>query len=287
MATSGIRRDTLPVRLADADVTLSLFVPANSRATVLCLPALGVPASYYEPLAAALAGRGLAVATADLRGIGTSSVRPSRSVDFGYARLVDDTGIVVSAVRQRFGRPVVLLGHSLGGHVGTMLAGSDATALDGLTLAACGTPYWRRFPARMGLGVLGLAGLAKALGRLLGYFPGSRVGFGGTEAAQLMGEWARLARTGRFDVAGLDAEAALARVRTRTLVVSIEGDTMAPPGAVAHLVEKLAGAPVERIHVTRAMAGRPLDHFRWVRSPDAVADIVARWVPVRSEQEVP
>jgi predicted alpha/beta hydrolase len=279
VATEPVR-ESLSVGLArGAAVEVSLFVPAAPRATVICLPALGVVASYYEPLALSLASRRIAVVTADLRGLGRSSVRPRRGVDFGYACLVDDAARVAGCVRQRLPAPLHLLGHSLGGHVGALLAGSRSGAIDGLVLTACGTPYWRRFPLKTGLGIVALAHAVKVLGLALGYVPGHRLGFGGTEAAQLMREWGKLARRGRFVTADLDAEGALGGVRTHTLVVSIEGDWMAPRSAVDHLVRKLRGAPLERVHLASDSADpRSLDHFRWAKFPDAVVDVVDRWI---------
>lgn len=275
-----IHTDSMLLTQADgAQVTASLFQPGGARAAIVCLPALGVPAAYYEPLGLALAEGGFAAVTVDLRGNGESSVRPRRGVDFGYAVLVADAAATVRRMRDRFGLPTYVLGHSLGGHVAVMLAGTMPGLVDGLMLVACGTPYWRRFPTTTGLQILALASLAPLTARLLGYFPGRRIGFGGREAAQLMSEWGRLARRGRFAVAGLDAERVCADVRVRALAVSVEGDDMAPPSAVDHLVGKLARAPVRRAHVTGAAAdGRLLDHFRWARSPQAVLDLVVPWL---------
>lgn len=272
--------DTVDVGLPDGvEVRISRFVPPEARATLVCLPALGVPASYYEPLALRLASSALAVVTADLRGVGRSSVRPRRGVDFGYARLVDDAATIVCSIRRDLPAPICLLGHSLGGHVGALLAGRREGLVDRLVLAACGTPYWRRFPPAIGFGVLALALATRALGAALGYVPGNRLGFGGTEAAQLMAEWGRLARRGRFDIDGFDGEAALADVRVPVLAVSIAGDRMAPSRAVDHLVGKLRQARCERRHVTADLADRrALDHFRWARFPEGVARLVAEWV---------
>lgn len=280
MTAADVTRAVLPIVFDDgAEVRATSFAPQRAYATVVCLPALGVPASYYEPLAKALVSRNLAAVTADLRGLGLSSVRPRRGVDFGYRRLVDDAAVVVSEVRQHLARPVYLLGHSLGGHIGAILAGTRPNALDGLLLVACGTPYWRRFALSTGLSVLGLAYTTRVLGTLLGYVPGRHIGFGGIEAAHLMREWGRLARRGRFEVSGIDAEAALAAVDVPTLVVSVEGDWMAPESAVGHLAGKLARTSVERARVTAdGTDPRALDHFKWARYPDAVADVVARWL---------
>lgn len=279
----GIARETLEVAFTGEVATgVSLFLPENPAAWILCLPALGVPAAYYQPLALALAARGLAVATVDHRGNGASTVRPGRRVDFGYADLVSDAGTVLAALRQRLSLPVAALGHSLGGQVAALLAGRSPGSLDALLLTACGTPYWRGFPVRTGLMVLGVAQLARVSGPLLGHFPGEHLGFGGREAARLMREWSSFARTGRLHVQGLDAEALFAGVRAPTLMVSIAGDWMATRASVDHLGGKLSAAPLERVHLARgSIDSRALDHFRWARTPDGVADVLTAWLDRR------
>lgn len=266
-----------------AEVTATHVVPVEPLgATVVCLPALGVQASYYEPLALALAALGIGVVTADLRGLGLSSVRPRRGVDFGYARLVADAATVVRHVRQHAAGPLYLLGHSLGGHVGGLLAGTTPDDIDGLALVACGTPYWRVFPRNTGAKIRMFAHLARTLSVVLGYYPGHRVGFSGIEAAQLMREWSGLARRGQLRAAGIDAEATWAAVRAPVLAVSIERDWLAPPAAVDALVAKMPGAPVARMHLAGDDVDvRAFDHFRWARYPDAVAALIARWMSSR------
>jgi predicted alpha/beta hydrolase len=276
-------REQRVIELTDgATVRAARFVPAAPRASIVLFPALGVEAAYYEPLALALASRDLAVVTADLRGLGGSSVRPRRGVDFGYARLIDDAAVVLAAAREATAGPVYALGHSLGGHVAALVAGLRPDAMDGLVLVAAGTPYVTRFRAATAGGLLVLSWLVQISGTLLGYVPGRRFRFGGTEAAQLMSEWARLARSGRFRIDGIDAERALASARVPALVVSIEDDWLAPRAAVDHLASKLAQAAIERRHVTAADADpRALDHFRWARVPEVAASVIARWIAAR------
>ena len=79
----------LRVSLTDGNTSvLVVFLAAEEDApVVLCLPAMGVRASYYTAVAAELAARGHTAVLADLRGNGGSSVRPSRSTTFGYAEM--------------------------------------------------------------------------------------------------------------------------------------------------------------------------------------------------------
>jgi predicted alpha/beta hydrolase len=265
-----------------ASVAARWYAPPAARetqATLLCLPALGVPAAFYVPLARAFAASGVAMVTADLRGNGASSVRASRGVDFNYARLVADAAQLVQAIRARSGVPLYALGHSLGGHVAALLAGRMPEAFDGLVLCACGTNYARCFPGPTRLLVYGLSLAASTLGPVVGHFPGERLGFGGREAASLMREWGRLARGGRFEIEGFDGEAALAAARLDTLMISLAHDHMAPVAAVEHLAGKLSSARVVRVHLDETHAERQsLDHLRWAKSPAAVVAAVHDWL---------
>jgi predicted alpha/beta hydrolase len=244
----------------------------NPRATVLVLPALGVPAAYYAPLAEELSERGYAVAAVDHRGNGGSSVRVGRGVDFGYAALIEDTRIVIRSATP----PVFVLGHSLGGHVAA-LAAAEGERFVGMALVASGTPHHERFVGRESRWIRFGAAVIPRIAGLVGYYPGKLLGFGGSEARTLMTEWAEVARTGHFVVDGKDCEDELARVELPVLAVSLDHDWMAPASAVDHLVEKMPRAMVERAHLSDAPR-ETLDHFRWARHPAPIVELVDRWI---------
>jgi predicted alpha/beta hydrolase len=128
-------------------------------------------------------------------------------------------------------------------------------------------------------GLYAFAHLAGLSSRVLGYYPGRALRFAGTEAARLMQEWSRLARRGRFDIAGLDGEATLARSRLPTLSISLAHDRLTPRDSVDHLAAKLSGAALSRVHLDDSAAPRrSLDHFRWAREPAAVIGAVCSWL---------
>jgi predicted alpha/beta hydrolase len=280
MPASADSTATSTVRLAgDATVEITQFAAAEARARFICVPALGVAAAYYEPLARGLAEIGIDCVTADLRGLGLSSVRVRRNVDFGYRQLVDDLARIVDRVRVRSATPVYLFGHSLGGHVGALLAGLRPQGLAGLVLCACGTPWYRLYRGSYGPGLYAFSHVAALSSRLLGYYPGRALRFAGTEAAQLMQEWSRLARSGRFVIGGLDGEATLAQVRLPTLSISLAHDRLTPRDSIDHFAAKLSGAPLTRVHLDESHAERrSLDHFRWAKSPAAVLASVQDWL---------
>ncbi|MDG4798780.1 alpha/beta fold hydrolase [Micromonospora sp. WMMD1082] len=251
---------------------------------VLITPAMGVRARYYRPFAAALRDAGLAVVVADLRGTGESTPRPGRACRYGYAELAADIGAVRAALKPRLGgRRTLLLGHSLGGQAAVLhLALHGEHEVDGLALVAVGIPYWRDFAGARRYGVLASTQGIAATARLLGVWPGWS--FGGRQARGVMRDWAHTARTGRFPrMGGMDTEAAVRRVRTPVLAVSVDGDQYTPPSTLDRLCAKLTAAPVEREHY-RAPAGAVVDHFTWVRAAGPLAARVADFaatLPVR------
>ncbi len=248
---------------------------------VLVVPAMGIVATYYDPLAHGLSRVGFPVVVCDLRGHGGSTPAVSRASRFGQQEMVAvDLPAAVAAARGEFpGRPVVLLGHSIGGQLGVAYLGRPEADVDGLALIASGTPHHRVYPRLRGLRVLLGTQAAALLGKAWGYFPGDRVGFGGRESSGVIVDWARFARTGRFrpDGADLDYERAMSTVDLPVLVVSVEGDLMHTPTAMAELTAKLASTRVTRLRYTAADAGQELDRYRWVRVPGPLPTWLKDW----------
>ncbi|MET1076314.1 MAG: alpha/beta fold hydrolase [Umezawaea sp.] len=273
----------IPVGRRD-QLCLRVFPPAveDDRAPVLLVvPAMGIVATYYDPLARGLSQAGFPVVVCDLRGHGGSTPAVSRASRFGQQEMVAvDLPAAVAAARREFpGRPVVLLGHSIGGQLAVAYLGRPEADVDGLALIASGTPHHRVYPRSRGLRVLLGTQSAALLGRAWGYFPGDRVGFGGRESSGVITDWARFARTGRFrpDGADLDYERAMSTVDVPVLVVSVEGDLMHTPAAMAELTGKLGSTRVTSLRYTAADAGQKLDRYRWVRVPGPLPSWLKDW----------
>jgi predicted alpha/beta hydrolase len=277
-----------PVRASDGH-ELELFVemPDEPRAVLLFACAMGVEASYYAPFAKAMSRRGIAIAICDLRGHGTSSVRPRRGVDFGYREIVEhDLPAAVAAVRERTrGLPLYLGGHSLGGQLVMLHVAATHPDIDGMALVACAIPYYRNWNGRGRFLIRSYASLVfPAVGSVLGYVPGDRLGFGGKEARTLMRDWSHNAMTARYEPIGsdLDYEAALERLEVELVTVNIRGDDMAPPHAVDFVFEKLPRARGLRIEAQLSEL-KPVAHMRWARDPGDVVRALMGWFDRRIE----
>ncbi|MDJ0720896.1 MAG: alpha/beta fold hydrolase [Desulfobacterales bacterium] len=273
-----------PIQMADG--TRSALTAFRTQATapvIVCMPAMGVRAAFYEPLARNLCRNGLNAVTADLRGLGANSVKVGRNSDFGYHEmLAHDWPAIVAAVRKGFPRSrLFLLGHSLGGQLNVLYASLFPETVEGLVLVASCSVFYQGWPFPANLGIwLGTLS-ARVLSALLGYFPGRRIGFGGTAARTVIRDWARNARTGRYDLTHSphDFEARLKQLRRPVLAVSIAGDGFAPPRALDNLCRKFPGAPLVRWHVRPGeLAPDGMDHFGWVRHSAPIAERVADWV---------
>ena len=266
------------------DLTL---VPAESATAPLLLigPAMGTPARVYPALAEAFAAEGLNVAILELRGLGSSSLRARKGVDYGYRDLVEkDWAAARAALRGRFPKaPLFMFGHSLGGQVSFLSAALDPKDVAGVIVVAGGSVHYRGWNGPKSLGILAFTQFAGALAGTLGYFPGKRVGFGGIEAMTIMRDWARLGRNGRFDLAGADYESLLANCAVPALGLSFEHDGFAPHRAQAKLLAKLGRAKITHLQLSAKDAGHKLDHYNWIKKSEPVVSRVTQWIKTMGE----
>ena len=260
----------------------ALIFEADRPTRVLVFtPALGVRADYYNDFARALNRERICVVINELRGHGTSRVRPGRGVDFGYPALInEDLKAVMDFVDRTFhGVPMILGGHSLGGQLAALYAARYQPRLEGILLIACSSPYHRGFPASRGRTIYWGSHLIQAVSGLLGYFPGRTFGFGGREARGLMNDWARIARHNvfNFDRDPFDYDGTLAALGCPVLGLCFPADTYAPLCAMRQFTDKLPQNRL-RIEVLDALAFQKTDHFSWIRQGNELAPILGDWL---------
>jgi predicted alpha/beta hydrolase len=237
---------------------------APSKRAVLVMAASGVPQAYYAKFATHLAERGFRVLTFDYRGIGRSrstSVRklPARMRDWALL----DGAAALAALDDA--EQVLVVGHSFGGQSLGLLPNPER--IRAALVVGSQSGYWRHWSA------LGRAWmwpsthlLLPGISHLLGYFPGSRLGFGEDLPPGVAIEWASWCRHPTYLVGSLGVEEAYARFRAPIRAYALSDDAFAPPGAVRALLELYPAAKGEMREVTPAEVGaKRIGHFGFFR----------------------
>lgn len=265
--------------------TTRLWPAATPRSALFWIPALGVPANKYERWARALAEQGITVAVHEWRGNDTSSLRPSRTCDWGYRELLE-VDVPASLAVARAAAPGLawrIGGHSLGGQLAAIAAALHPDDFAGLLLIATGVPDVRTFPWHQRPAIWGFSWLVPLTTYLFGYFPGDRLQWAGRESARLMRQWAQTSRRGDYRRIGLgvDAEEQLRQWRGPVLGLRFTRDWLASEASLDALIAKLGPGDHQREAFDAARLGDVADHFRWMKSPAAVASVIATWAQSR------
>jgi alpha-beta hydrolase superfamily lysophospholipase len=210
----------------------------DAWASVLIVHGLAEHSGRYERTGAALASVGLEVAALDLRGAGGSGGR--RAYVERWGEYLDDVEWCLRAVRDKAaGRPVVLLGHSLGGLIALEYATSGRPAPSLLILSAPALdstiPAWKRSL----VGVLSRVAPTRLLSNALDGDQLSRDPAVG--AAYFADPLVETRSTFRLGAEALLSQARVAKsARTLaipTLVTHGGLDTIVPPGSTAWLAD--------------------------------------------------
>jgi predicted alpha/beta hydrolase len=190
---------------------------AAARGVALVIAGMGVRQSFYEDFASWLARQGWEVVTFDLRGIGDSAPKSLRGfeVDILAWSTLDCGAALAFASQRAAGRPLLWIGHSLGGQIFALTPGNEAVAA--AVTIACGSGYWREnaYPLRRYSWWLWHV-LAPAATQLCGYFPGRRLRMVGDLPKGIIRQWSRWCRHPDY-AAGAEGRAVRASYRRPTL----------------------------------------------------------------------
>lgn len=278
---------TISIQSADGVASaITVFKTAKATPTTpvfICLPAMGVKASYYVPLAQSLTKAGCHAVTADWRGIGLSSIRASKQVDFGFREMLEmDIPELIKTVQKAFpNHPLYFLGHSLGGQLGAIyLSRHHVADVKGLVMIACATPFYKGWDGLAALRLWLVARAFKAIAQLVGYFPGKKVGFAGREARTVMYDWCYVARTHTYKIAhsDFDYDVALKKMALPVLAMSFSADNFAPEKAAKLMLDKIPSATITHLHFQPAdTGGKAYGHFNWAKEPDFFVEQIREW----------
>jgi predicted alpha/beta hydrolase len=219
--------------------------PDMRRGVVVINAATGVRARYYHYFAAFLAQNGYLALTFDYRGIGLSrpaNLRQLRGCDWRCWGERDVEAALTLALSVAGERPVMLVGHSIGG----FLPGYAPSIRHVARILTVGAQfaYWRDYaPSQVMKLLLRWHVIMPALTAALGYFPGKRLGWLEDLPAGVANEWsfkgrdyaARLPEADRARVAQ-----GFAAVSAALLAVSVSDD---PYGTKPALLRALGAYP--------------------------------------------
>ncbi|MFI1918869.1 alpha/beta fold hydrolase [Nocardia sp. NPDC020380] len=282
--------ETVPIQMPDGTTVPVRLIPAKGahrhpitadtpRPVIVIVPGLGVPGEYYSLFGNPLAARGFDVALLELRGNGASKPEPSSRSTYGYQELVSvDFPAMFEVVRERFPDSTpYLLGHSMGGQLGVMYAARIRGRLGGLILIASGTPNHRGYRGLAAPGFLLGSAAISLTANLAGFWPGDTITAGGfgRQSKVLITDWARLARSGKFQPAGadIDYEERISRLKLPVLSITLRGDELAPQSSAKQLLAKLPNADITTWHNPAS-----LGHNGWISEPESTLDYVEKWL---------
>lgn len=278
-----------------------LWPAAGEPAAVVVInPATAVKAEYYHRYATFLAEHGLAALTYDYRGIGASrhgSLRRWKHItklDWGRY----DCDAALRHARRSFpGRPLYLVGHSIGGLL-LGLAPSAGLVSRALTVGAQ-YAYWRDYGPGKPLMWLRWHLLMPLLTAACGYFPARRLGWHEDLPAGAAWEWAR--RPATLEAAygarpGDDPLRHFAEMRGDLLAIGLEDDPFGTPAALERLLAYYRNARRQHLRIAPASIGvESIGHFgyfnsrfrdtlwpesvEWLRHGQLVRTPLAPWSP--------
>lgn len=264
--------EPLPLRAADGFRLMALRYPAQGRPRghLVVAGATGVPQGFYRRFAQHAAARGFTVLTLDYRGIGLSRPASLRGFEMDYldwARL--DLAAAVDAVPGD-GLPLVMVGHSYGGHAFGLLPNHARVARFVTFATGAGWHGWMPWPER-----LRVLAMWRVLGPLLtrwkGYLPWSLLGMGQDLPLPVYRQWRHWCRFPRyfFDdpaLRGLGLAERFAAVRTPIWALNALDDHWAPPRSRDAFMAAYRNAECRRVDLHPASLGlRRIGHMGYFR----------------------
>jgi predicted alpha/beta hydrolase len=173
------------------------FTPSSTdnkpfKGKIVIASAMGVPQTYYHPIANWLTEQGFAVLTFDCCGMGESKnkhLRENQSDILNWA-IQDYSAALQFVLDSESKSPTYWLGHSLGGQVFPLVDNIDLVSK--VITVSSGTGYWKRnAPALRKKAPLLWYFIVPIATTLLGYFPGKSIGIVGDLPKQVIYQWRR------------------------------------------------------------------------------------------------
>lgn len=242
--------------------------PHPRRPALVVAGATAVPQGFYRRFAEHAAVRGYDTLTLDYRGIGLSAPDTLKGFRMDYldwGRLDLAAGV---AAMQKEGRPVVLVGHSYGGHALGLLP--DPSQVTAAWTFATGAGWHGWMPPLERLRVLFMwRVLGPLMTRRAGYLPWSKLGMGEDLPLDVYRQWRDWCRHPRYffdDPAMKPVTERFDAVRFPIVAVNALDDAWAPPASRDAFMAGYRQAPVRTVTVDPRGSGiGPVGHMGYFR----------------------
>lgn len=250
-------------------IEVTFYASVHLRGAAVIVPAMGVPQSFYAPLARWLAAQGVFTATFDYRGMGASRRGSLRDVDADCVTWgTQDTAAVLAAVRARAPNlPINWIAHSLGGQIVPFVA--DRTGVEKIITIATGNGYWRYNSPQLRRKVWLFWWFAVPIATpLFGYFPGKRLGMVGDLPRGVIRQWKKWCMQPDYAADDSEATRALyAGVTTPITAFSFSDDEMMSQRSIDTLHALYESAPITHRRLTPDEIGtKRVGHFGFFRA---------------------
>jgi predicted alpha/beta hydrolase len=256
------------------------------RADVVIGPAMAVPQTFYAAFAAYLARGGYRVWTFDYRGMGESRSGPARACKADISDWIekDYEALIRHAGAMPEGRPLFVLGHSIGGQVAPLLPSRARIA--GLVNIAVGSGAKRHNqPGIRRTAPLLWYVLTPLLCTLFGYFPGTKIGVIGDVPRRAMFQWRRWCLTPDYILSGAPgARAAYASASYPVLGLTFSDDELLLESGSRMLHDAYSGAEVDyRVLAPQQFNLARIGHFGFFKAnhEGTLWPLVRDWLAAR------
>ncbi|OHC61793.1 MAG: hypothetical protein A2040_14485 [Rhodocyclales bacterium GWA2_65_19] len=253
------------------------------RAGIVIAPAMAVPQAFYADHAAFLARQGFRVWTFDYRGIAESAQGSMRhcTADISDWITRDFDAVVRHATASLDGRPLFVLGHSLGGQAAPLLP--SIAKVSGLVNIAVGSGSIRHNQPRVKrTAPLLWYVLAPLLCPLFGYFPGVRIGIIGDIPRRALFQWRRWCLAHEYLLsAEPGAREAYAGARYPVLGLTFADDELLLEVGSRMLHAAYSGTQVDyRVISPQQFGLRRIGHFGFFKSAqgESLWPLVSAWL---------
>jgi predicted alpha/beta hydrolase len=271
-----IRAEPVKLTAGDGYRLLALRYPAalahagGPRGHLVVAGATGVPQRFYRRFAQHAAACGWNVLTLDYRGIGFSRPASLRGFEMDYldwARL--DLAAAVDAVPAD-GAPLVMLGHSYGGHAFGLLPNHHRVARFFTVATGAGWHGWMPRLEQLRVQLMWQL-IGPLLTRWKGYLPWSLLGMGEDLPLPVYRQWRQWCQFPRyfFDDPSMQGEGLaerFAQVRTPMVALNALDDHWAPPASRDAFMAAYSGARRDHVDLAPGRIGmRQIGHMGYFR----------------------